>query len=249
MLYVRRLFDLYRENTWQCVTVFFVLYFVVLLGGAAIFKWIEEPAELSSLQKLRAERDLFMKKIRNASVNSSAVTEKDVDDFARAVLYHGFQKITLFNNVSSESNWGLGQAIFFTGTIITTLGYAQTTYLTNGGKLFSIFFICIGVPLTLFFFSACVHQVNRFYLWQKNYMSYYFTNLTELQVKLLHFFAVCLILWIALLMIPAAIFSSIEGRRAFIFYGNSCIYANYRLGLLGCLFLLFREHDYCRYGE
>nr|XP_051689069.1 potassium channel subfamily K member 4 isoform X3 [Oryctolagus cuniculus] len=48
---------------------------------------------------------------------------------------------------SSHSAWDLGSAFFFSGTIITTIGYGNAALRTDAGRLFCIFYALVGIPL------------------------------------------------------------------------------------------------------
>ncbi|XP_074227922.1 potassium channel subfamily K member 4 isoform X3 [Camelus bactrianus] len=48
---------------------------------------------------------------------------------------------------SNHSAWDLGSAFFFSGTIITTIGYGNAALRTDAGRLFCIFYALVGIPL------------------------------------------------------------------------------------------------------
>ena len=46
-------------------------------------------------------------------------------------------------------SWDYIQSVFFTTTILTTIGYGNISPVTFHGRLFCIFFAIIGIPFTL----------------------------------------------------------------------------------------------------
>lgn len=50
---------------------------------------------------------------------------------------------------SSTEKWSFLQSVFFSSTIITTIGYGNIVPVTKEGRIFCIFFAMIGIPLTL----------------------------------------------------------------------------------------------------
>ena len=55
-------------------------------------------------------------------------------------------------NVVSQDftiSWDYLQAVFFSTTILTTIGYGNIAPVTFPGRLFCIFFAIVGVPFTL----------------------------------------------------------------------------------------------------
>ena len=46
-------------------------------------------------------------------------------------------------------SWNYLQSVFFSTTILTTIGYGNIALVTFPGRLFCIFFAIVGVPFTL----------------------------------------------------------------------------------------------------
>ncbi|KAF4077294.1 hypothetical protein AMELA_G00206480 [Ameiurus melas] len=51
------------------------------------------------------------------------------------------------NNDTFSSSWDLASAFFFSGTIITTIGYGNISPKTEWGKLFCICYALVGIPM------------------------------------------------------------------------------------------------------
>ena len=45
-----------------------------------------------------------------------------------------------------KEKWGFHDALFFAGTLATTIGYGSVTPETDGGKIFCIIFSMLGIP-------------------------------------------------------------------------------------------------------
>ncbi|XP_060260063.1 potassium channel subfamily K member 4 isoform X1 [Ovis aries] len=69
-----------------------------------------------------------------------------VEDVADA-LGGGANPDTNSTSNSNHSAWDLGSAFFFSGTIITTIGYGNAALRTDAGRLFCIFYALVGIPL------------------------------------------------------------------------------------------------------
>jgi potassium channel subfamily K protein 1 len=115
-----------------------------------------------------------------------------------------------------EPNWSFGQAVFFSGTVLTTIGYGHVSPLSSGGKVFCILYAIFGIPITLVLISACVERLllvtNKLYDKMKT-MSVFYRNQTTIDMKALtytHFGLVLAFVLVFFFLIPAAVFSSIE---------------------------------------
>ena len=56
-------------------------------------------------------------------------------------------------------NWSFGQSFFFSGTVITTIGYGQQTPLSTTGRVFCMIYALVGIPLTLLLLSVSVDEI------------------------------------------------------------------------------------------
>lgn len=50
------------------------------------------------------------------------------------------------NFPSSTEKWSFLQSVFFSSTIITTIGYGNIVPVTKEGRVFCIFFAMVGIP-------------------------------------------------------------------------------------------------------
>lgn len=128
---------------------------VYTLAGAKIFQVIENPAEQEKLEVFQAllisKRTLFLNSVRNESINSVNYRERvdlllsDYEEVAAQAVDNGIDLTTQ----EFTANWNYIQSVFFSTTILTTIGYGNIAPGTFAGRLFCILFAIIGIPFTL----------------------------------------------------------------------------------------------------
>lgn len=57
--------------------------------------------------------------------------------------------------------WKFTGAFYYATTVLTTIGYGHSTPSTIGGKLFTMCYAIVGIPLGLVMFQSIGERVNR----------------------------------------------------------------------------------------
>lgn len=97
-----------------------VFYLIYLFIGAAIFSSIEYSNEKQIIDELKATRQKFYSKVK------SCVNDSVLESFIAKILEANSKGISAINNLTVEPNWSFGQAVFFSGTVLTTIGLLIT---------------------------------------------------------------------------------------------------------------------------
>ncbi|XP_006901594.1 PREDICTED: potassium channel subfamily K member 4 [Elephantulus edwardii] len=129
-----------RSTTLLALLALVLLY---LVSGALVFQALEQPHEQQAQRELGEVREKFLKA-------HPCVSEQELGHFIKEVsdaLGGGADPEVNSTSNSSHSVWNLGSAFFFSGTIITTIGYGNTALRTDAGRLFCIFYALVGIPL------------------------------------------------------------------------------------------------------
>ncbi|XP_059083028.1 TWiK family of potassium channels protein 7-like isoform X3 [Tigriopus californicus] len=128
---------------------------VYTAAGAKIFQALEHPLEVQTLEEIQSlvllERENFVRFIFNGSWNS--VTHRDRID-QRLLDYE--QTVAVAANEGIDMSlkepvyqWSYIQAVFFSSTILTTIGYGNIAPVSTAGRVFCILFAIVGIPFTL----------------------------------------------------------------------------------------------------
>ncbi|KAM4546171.1 potassium channel subfamily K member 4 [Fundulus diaphanus] len=118
-----------------------VLLYLVL--GALVFRTLEAPLEEEG-------HALLMKETLGFLFNNSCVDLYTLNDYIKKVLDAvgaGVNAEAAILNETFATNWDVASALFFSGTIITTIGYGNISPKSDGGKLFCILYALVGIPM------------------------------------------------------------------------------------------------------
>ncbi|KAL0275454.1 UNVERIFIED_CONTAM: hypothetical protein PYX00_003292 [Menopon gallinae] len=139
------------------------------------------------------------------------VSDTELEELIEKIVSASNRGVSAVKNVSGEPNWSFGQSLFFSSTVVTTIGYGHVTPLSKAGKCFCIIYAMLGIPLTLMLLTALV---ERLMIPSTRVLQFLNSKLGHLyqpfNIRLLHLVLVGSILLTFFLFIPAAVFAYIE---------------------------------------
>uniref|UniRef100_A0AC35TYE8 Potassium channel subfamily K member 18 n=1 Tax=Rhabditophanes sp. KR3021 TaxID=114890 RepID=A0AC35TYE8_9BILA len=144
-----------------------LLLILYLLIGASIFHFIEAPNELETRNKelhtIFGLRDQFHENIWNLTQSGNTIISRESfnglgQEYFEKLVINIFQAYRnqfinerhLLNKTDGEEMlWTFANSVFFSTTVITTIGYGNIVPITQWGKLACIGFALFGIPLLL----------------------------------------------------------------------------------------------------
>ncbi|XP_046851009.1 potassium channel subfamily K member 4-like [Xenia sp. Carnegie-2017] len=125
-----------------------VVFFCYLIFGALVFQALEIENETRERQLLLNSRDDLQRRYN--------VSNEDLRRFVQlvqAIADQGFSDEWV-------NRWNFIGALFFSGTVVTTIGYGHLAPTTNGGRVFCIFYALIGIPLTWMLLARLGYMIS-----------------------------------------------------------------------------------------
>ncbi|XP_015180052.1 PREDICTED: two pore potassium channel protein sup-9 isoform X2 [Polistes dominula] len=120
--------------------------FTYLLVGAAIFDVLESETEKRRKEALDAIEKMVIRKYN--------ISEDDFKIMETVVLKTEPHK--------AGQQWKFAGAFYYATTVLTTIGYGHSTPNTISGKLFTMFYGIVGIPLGLVMFQSIGERLNKF---------------------------------------------------------------------------------------
>lgn len=144
---------IFGQARFTCLILFYVLFYgTYLVSGALVFSALEAPIENQiRLDLIRAKQDFL--------VRHPDVLDDDLESLLDEVVRASNHGVSASRNVTGGPNWSFGQSLFFSSTVVTTIGYGHVTPLSQPGKLFCMIYALLGIPLTLVLLSALVERL------------------------------------------------------------------------------------------
>ncbi|KAM4020285.1 potassium channel subfamily K member 6 isoform 2-T2 [Anomaloglossus baeobatrachus] len=211
-------------RSWLVLTLLLIGYVAYLFLGALVVSTIESPYEGNLRRELKQLKQIFLN-------NSPCVNESGLEAFLEKVISANKFGVSVLYNASNESKWDLASSLFFSSTLVTTVGYGYTTPLTDSGKAFCIFYALIGVPFTMLVLSAAVQRLMSTFTYQPILYFQLHRGFDRKKVTRVHFAILALAVLILFLVVPSAIFSSIESTWSFLDAFYFCFISLCTIGL------------------
>ncbi|XP_070807593.1 potassium channel subfamily K member 7 [Pituophis catenifer annectens] len=120
-------------------------YGLFLLLGAAVFAALEAPAERALVAGLQASRGSLLAEHR------PCLAEEQLAGLLGRVLAARGYGASVLGNGSADPAWEFTSALFFAASALTTTGYGNLVPLSDWGKIISILYCFVGIPVTILF--------------------------------------------------------------------------------------------------
>ncbi|XP_023146766.2 potassium channel subfamily K member 13 [Amphiprion ocellaris] len=126
-----------------------VLIAFYMLAGAAVFSFLERPAELQAHQ-------LWEWRLRSFCEEHNISCE----DLKSLLRHFEEAKTAGIQTEKGRAQWDLPGAFYFVGTVVSTIGFGVTAPSTTTGKVLLVLYALPGCSATILFFNLFLERVT-----------------------------------------------------------------------------------------
>uniref|UniRef100_A0A0N5ATQ7 Ion channel n=1 Tax=Syphacia muris TaxID=451379 RepID=A0A0N5ATQ7_9BILA len=170
-----------------------LLSLIYVSGGALVFYHLEKPNEVEIRERNIKLIDQHRQKMLSNMwelINNTTVSKEEVEkkaqfyvDGATKLLFQAYDTDFITAHHLSNPNddvhrtWTITNAIFFTATLLTSIGYGNMVPITPKGRMFCVIYALFGVPLML----ITVADIGKFL--SENIIKLYSSRLPNLEAE------------------------------------------------------------------
>lgn len=193
-------------TAWKKFFSLFILLQLYLLTGMWVFHYLEREHEVAtSVDTIKFKEQIL--------TNFTCMDHKSLEILIDMVAHAIDNGVNPANNATSPSKWDLPGAFFYAGMIITTIGYGHIYPHTSPGRIFTLIYTLVGVPIFAFFLNEFGNKLYKGKTWmqekfnrrcKRRWYQLTFGGLLTMGIGL-----------VTCLLIPSLIFTEIEGWSYF----------------------------------
>ncbi|XP_035895681.1 potassium channel subfamily K member 18 isoform X3 [Anopheles stephensi] len=146
------------SRNWFTHFFLFLILFLYSVAGAALFIAVEGTHEKKMETNVNHAKRMLAKNLRILALDREKLENPDPDIWEgrainlveeySAVLYQSYKEGS-FENKQNKKTWSFWNAVFYCGTIYTTIGYGHISPSTTTGRALTILYAIIGIPIFL----------------------------------------------------------------------------------------------------
>ncbi|XP_071832588.1 potassium channel subfamily K member 2-like isoform X2 [Apostichopus japonicus] len=192
----------------KTVGIISFIFIIYLLLGAVLFHFIESPNELAKMEEAKEMRVELMANL------TDMLTDDQIETIVTNLLKITAAGVNFLNmNETSPTNWDINSAFFFSGTVVTTIGFGNNAPSTQMGRNFCIIYALIGIPLCGFLLTGIGEKLG---ILAKKLEAMFYDRVTCGYPTLLRLTYISILLVIGAIFfitIPSIIFMHVEGWK------------------------------------
>ncbi|VDM41195.1 unnamed protein product [Toxocara canis] len=144
---IRKLLAAIRDGVHALIPILLLLLYTVL--GAMIFYYVEGPNERTELEALKRERAELLESTAYRLNNIRGMKPVRAYNHTVSTLELYRKRLGVSEVNLDDVKWSWWGAVFYALTVYTTIGYGNIYPVTTAGRVITIIYAFIGIPLAL----------------------------------------------------------------------------------------------------
>ncbi|XP_071807964.1 potassium channel subfamily K member 10-like isoform X2 [Asterias amurensis] len=206
---------------WKRLLILIAAFILYLVIGGLVFSALESTEQELTRVDVRSYKEKILNEL-------PCLSGDHLEALIAKIVVAVNSGLDPANNVTSKNSWDFSSAFFFSGTVVTTIGYGNISPSTRNGQTFCIFYALVGIPIFGILLVAVADKLKKNADRLEKRMNKRFLDHPKIKstVYSILLLATGILLF---MMIPAAIISRIEGWD----FSNSFYYTFITLSTIG----------------
>ncbi|XP_033628386.1 potassium channel subfamily K member 4-like isoform X1 [Asterias rubens] len=192
---------------WKRLLILIAAFILYLVIGGLVFSALESTEQELTRVDVRSYKEKILNEL-------PCLSGDQLEALITKIIVAVDSGLDPANNVTSKNSWDFSSAFFFSGTVVTTIGYGKQAPTTTDGRNFCIVYALFGIPFLGWLLAIIGDFYRETFCKMTNKIDCLLCDYCALKKRKLRrcimWFVVASISYGILVLVPAAVFNQLE---------------------------------------